>query len=177
MPAPSASAETRRPLLRPKVKCSIERVNPATAEFIQEYSDWWDREVCDRTDVIQLEQLPADLGELVGAGPAQDRRGQRNELVFELPIGHRVVGRAEIVRDMALERAPVTQRQHHPRRILGLYRVDMDANLPAQPRQLRVGDTVVGELVEERGAVGESDGEHVVDAELPLEPGVRLGES
>ena len=53
----------------------------------------------------------------------------------------------------------------------------MDVNLLAKPRQLRVGDALVGELIEECRAVGEGDREHVVDAELPLQPRARLGQS
>ena len=53
----------------------------------------------------------------------------------------------------------------------------MNVNLLAQPGQLRVGDALVGELIEECRAVGEGDRKHVVDAELPLQSCARLGQS
>jgi hypothetical protein len=42
-------------------------------------------------------------------GLTEDGRGQCDELVLELLIGHRVVGRAQIVGDVTFEGAPVTQ--------------------------------------------------------------------
>ena len=55
--------------------------------------------------------------------------------------------------------------------------VGMDVHPLAEPGQCRVGDALVGELVEQSGAIGERDCENVIDAELALESRARLGQA
>ena len=61
--------------------------------------------------------------------------------------------------------------------LLGLLGVNMDADARAQRDDVGIDHPRVGELVEERFAVDERNGEDVVDAELALQPGARLGEA
>ena len=100
----------------------------------------WDGQVEQGAHVAQFEDVPTCFGDLLRNGPAEDGRGQAQELVLELLIGHRVVGRAEIVGDVALERPTVPQGQDDAGRVLALLGVGVDADPLTKPGQFRVGD-------------------------------------
>src|SRR6478672_4600901 len=114
VPAPSASEETRKPLLRPKVKCCMRRTTSRSLSL------FGNTQIDRSADIGKLEQAPALVSDLFRAGGAENRRGKSDELLLELLVAHRVVGRAEVVCDMPVECASVAQRQHDARRVFVL---------------------------------------------------------